>query len=121
MEHVAFSLNMDPLEVRVANFIGDGDAVFGIPGVKFSGENPLPKMIKDLKTSCAYDERKPFVDNFNKVRNALKCGTYQMTGFHELNFAIEQSMEKTGLVYCSDAVPESLSGFNFAVSGVHFW
>lgn len=67
MEHIASAVNLDPLQVRMNNLISNGDAIFGIPGLKFKGENPVQKMIQDLKTSSAFDERKPFVDNFNKV------------------------------------------------------
>lgn len=58
---------MDPLQLRTVNLIKNGDAIVGIPGLKFSGENPIPKLIEDLKSSSEYDTRKDFVDNFNKV------------------------------------------------------
>ncbi|XP_035713400.1 xanthine dehydrogenase/oxidase isoform X1 [Folsomia candida] len=74
MEHIASAVNLDPLQVRMNNLISNGDAIFGIPGLKFKGENPVQKMIQDLKTSSAFDERKPFVDNFNKNNRWKKRG-----------------------------------------------
>lgn len=67
MEHIAFVVKKNPLDVRMANFVKDGDPIFGIPGLKFEGENPLPKIIQDLKTSADYDDRVKFVENFNEV------------------------------------------------------
>lgn len=55
------------MEVRATNFIKAGDPLFGLPGETFQGENPISKMIEDLKTSADYDVRKKFVENFNKV------------------------------------------------------
>lgn len=53
--------------MRATNFIKAGDPLLGVPGKTFEGENPISKMIVDLKTSSDYDARKKFVDNFNKV------------------------------------------------------
>ncbi|ODM92327.1 Abscisic-aldehyde oxidase [Orchesella cincta] len=71
MEHVAWKLKMDPLEVRIANFIQPGDPLIAVPGAKFEGENPLPKIIEDLKASADYDDRKKFVDTFNQVAQVV--------------------------------------------------
>jgi len=67
MEHIAWAIKKDPLEVRMTNFIQPGDPLIAIPGAKFEGENPLPNMITELKTSADYDARKKFVETFNQV------------------------------------------------------
>lgn len=67
MEHIAWTLKKDPLEVRIANFIQKGDPMLGVPGAKFEEENPLPAMLADLKASAEYDDRKRFVETFNQV------------------------------------------------------
>jgi xanthine dehydrogenase molybdopterin-binding subunit B len=68
MEHIAFTLKKDPLEVRMVNFIKNGDSIFAVPSLKLKEENPLPKIIEDLKMSADYNDRVKFIDNFNKVR-----------------------------------------------------
>jgi len=67
MEHIASFLKLDPLQVRMNNFIKTGDEIFGIPGLTFQGENPLPQMIQELKASADYDDRVNFIDRFNEV------------------------------------------------------
>jgi xanthine dehydrogenase large subunit len=72
IEHIAHELGKDPLEVRMKNFIKDGDAIIAAKGAKFEGDNPLPQMIDELKASCDYDSRKKFIDNFNQARE-MQC------------------------------------------------
>lgn len=67
MEHIAHVLKKDPMEIRMKNFIKAGDPLLKNPMKKFEGENPLPKMIEDLKTSADFQARKTFAENFNKV------------------------------------------------------
>ncbi|XP_021947093.1 xanthine dehydrogenase/oxidase [Folsomia candida] len=74
MEHISHVLKKDPGEVRATNFIKAGDPLLGVPGKTFEGENPISKMIVDLKTSSDYDARKKFVDNFNKTNRFRKRG-----------------------------------------------
>lgn len=72
MEHIAFSLKLDPLQVRQVNFIQRNDEIFGIPGLTFQGENPMPDMIQNLKMVAEYEERKSFIDEFNRVSAGLR-------------------------------------------------
>ncbi|CAL8082189.1 unnamed protein product [Orchesella dallaii] len=74
MEHVAWAVKKDPLEVRMANFIQTGDPLISVPGAKFEGENRLPKMIEDLKETADYDSRKKFVETFNQNNRWKKRG-----------------------------------------------
>jgi len=68
MEHIAFTLKKDPLEVRQVNFIRKGDPFIGVPGAKLPLDNLLPGMIAELKVNGDYDSRKKFVEVFNQVR-----------------------------------------------------
>ncbi|OXA54699.1 Xanthine dehydrogenase [Folsomia candida] len=68
----------DPAEVRATNFIKAGDPLVGLPGQTFQGENPLSKIIDDLKTSADYDDRKKFVENFNNTNRFRKRGMHLM-------------------------------------------
>jgi len=46
MEHIAVQLQIDPLELRVKNFLQNGDKLFfDGPGATFQGENPLPEIV----------------------------------------------------------------------------
>lgn len=55
MEHIAWTLNKDPEEVRLANF-------------KDSEREVLLTIINDLKNSADYEARKQAVMDFNAVR-----------------------------------------------------
>lgn len=67
MEHIAHVVGKDPLQVRQTNFIQKGDPLFGIPGAKLMTDNPLHKMITELKNSSDYSSRRKLVDSYNKV------------------------------------------------------
>lgn len=73
MEHIAWTLKKDPLEVRMTNFIQKGDPLIAVPGLKFEEENPLPGMIQEFKQSADYDDRKKFVETFNQVYMQKLC------------------------------------------------
>jgi xanthine dehydrogenase molybdopterin-binding subunit B len=57
MEHIAGSLNLDPLAVRMTNMD--------------MNDNPLPEMIEDLKIKAQYDDRRRIVNEFNVVSYKL--------------------------------------------------
>ena len=67
MERLAFELNMDPAEFRMKNILKKGDRLVKSYGLTLAEENPLPKMIHELKQSSNYLERKNSIDEFNKV------------------------------------------------------
>uniref|UniRef100_A0A2A4JXM9 Indole-3-acetaldehyde oxidase n=1 Tax=Heliothis virescens TaxID=7102 RepID=A0A2A4JXM9_HELVI len=53
MERIAFSLRLDPIEVRLLNMVG-------------TENNPIPELINQLRTDANYDDRKKQVEEFNK-------------------------------------------------------
>jgi len=68
MEHIAHELGKDPVEIRMKNLIQPGDSLIGAPGAKFEGENLIPKIFDEIKSSGDYDARRKFIDSFNQVR-----------------------------------------------------
>ncbi|CAL8110877.1 unnamed protein product [Orchesella dallaii] len=74
MEHIAFILKKDPLEIRQVNFIRKGDPFIGVPGAKLPLDNLLPKMIKELMETSNYLSRKKYVENFNQGNRWKKRG-----------------------------------------------
>ncbi|CAL8110869.1 unnamed protein product [Orchesella dallaii] len=74
MEHIAFVVKKDPLEVRQANFIQKGDSLVGIPGAKLTTTNPLDGMVAELKKSSDYESRKELAESFNKANRWRKRG-----------------------------------------------
>ena len=67
MERLAYELNVDPAEFRMKNILKKGDRLVKSYGLTLAEDNPLPKMINELKQSSNYLERKNSVDEFNKV------------------------------------------------------
>ncbi|CAL8110870.1 unnamed protein product [Orchesella dallaii] len=74
MEHIAYTLKKDPLEVRQVNFMKKGDPFVGVPGAKLPLDNLLPGMIAELKVNGEYDSRKQFVEVFNQNNRWKKRG-----------------------------------------------
>ncbi|XP_065332782.1 uncharacterized protein LOC135934747 [Cloeon dipterum] len=60
MERIAGEMNLDPLEVRLANM--------------YAVDNPVPAMIADLKEKADYDARKAKVEEFNSLNRWKKRG-----------------------------------------------
>nr|CAD7456038.1 unnamed protein product [Timema tahoe] len=60
MEHIAKAVNKDPIEVRLKNMSQEN--------------NPMAEMINDIKKSSNYDERKKYIENFNKLNRWKKRG-----------------------------------------------
>ena len=67
MERLAFELNMDPVEFRMLNLLKKGDRLVKSYGPTLAKENPLPKMIQELKDSSNYLQRRTDIEAFNKV------------------------------------------------------
>ena len=65
MEHLAFTIGMDPLDFRLNNLLDDGDNL--LSGKPFEGPNLVPEIVQDLKTAADYDNRKIAVATFNSV------------------------------------------------------
>nr|CAD7401854.1 unnamed protein product [Timema cristinae] len=60
MEHIAKVVNKDPIEVRLKNMPEE--------------TNPIAEMINDIKKSSNYEERKKYIENFNKLNRWKKRG-----------------------------------------------
>ncbi|XP_050550158.1 uncharacterized protein LOC118267673 [Spodoptera frugiperda] len=60
MERIAFSLKLDPIEVRLLNMKQEN--------------NPIPEMINQLKIDSEFDDRKKKVEEFNKNNRWRKRG-----------------------------------------------
>ena len=68
MDHIAHELNKDPLEVRVANLIREGDPiVIPAPYDTLAGPNLIPEMLEDMEASAEYSARKAAVEAFNQA------------------------------------------------------
>jgi xanthine dehydrogenase large subunit len=69
MEHIAHYLKKDSLDIRKINFLERGDEMLQTlaGGGIFDQENQLPRMIEEIKQSGNYEERKKFLETFNKV------------------------------------------------------
>lgn len=69
MEHIAHTLNKDPLGVREINFIEPGDQLLPVMmGEKnFDSENLIPLLIDEMKKSGDYELRKAAIEKFNAV------------------------------------------------------
>jgi len=103
LEHIAVQLNVDPLELRVKNFLQvssllncvqqvissphkDGDRLFfeEEDGATFKGVNPLPEIIDYLNgpTRGDYDRRLREVQEFNDNNAFKKKGGTKMITFY---------------------------------------
>ena len=70
MERIAFEMNLDPVDFRMRNLLKKGDRLIKAYGM-LAEENPIPKMVHQLKKSANYEERKKNVDAFNQVGKRL--------------------------------------------------
>jgi len=78
MDHIAARLNIDPIELRLKNFLKEGDKL--VTGKVFEQQNPLPTMIEKIKKSSNYDERKKNVEEFNNVSMVIFSQVYYLRG-----------------------------------------
>ncbi|CAL8082604.1 unnamed protein product [Orchesella dallaii] len=74
MEHIAYTLKLDPVAVRLANAIKTGDKILATDGETFTGENFIPKMLAELKVSGSIEERKKFINDYNLANRWKKRG-----------------------------------------------
>lgn len=58
MDHIAYELNKDPIQVRLAN-------------VK-SGNDTMAQIVTEMKSIADYEERKKAVEDFNSVSYLYK-------------------------------------------------
>jgi xanthine dehydrogenase large subunit len=73
IEHIAYALGKDPLEIRKANFYGtDSDNI--TPYHQPVEDNIIHKVVDELETSCEYQARRAAVLEFNRTHKVLKKG-----------------------------------------------
>lgn len=124
MEHIAWAVKKDGLEVRMANFMQKGDPIVAIPGEKFEEDNILPGMITGLKESADYDMRKNFVETFNRNNRWKKRGMAVVPmrypqHFHDMKFPTYVVIyHMDGTVAVSHAGVEMGQGINTKVAQV---
>jgi len=66
MEHIAHTVGKDPLDVRMLNFMKEGDQII-VHGKGLESDNICLRMIHEIKVSGDYERRKKSVEAFNQV------------------------------------------------------
>lgn len=83
MERISYEMSLDPFDVRLANL---EETRFGT----------IREMSQTLKTNSQYDERKMFVDKFNKEnrwkKRGIRCTFLRWTPFGSQNFDVNMSV-----------------------------
>ncbi|XP_021954654.1 xanthine dehydrogenase [Folsomia candida] len=125
MEHIAFQLKLDPLEVRLANMITSGDKLISTCEVEgtMEGDNLIPRMLEEIKTSGSMEERKKFIADFNKSNRWRKRGMaivpmrYPLEYFGDMKYPAYVAIYKNdGTVVVSHGGIESGQGINTKVA-----
>jgi xanthine dehydrogenase large subunit len=73
IDAIAWSLGLDPLDVRKRNFYGDGDRDLTPYGMRVT-DNVLPELIDSLEKTSGYRTRRADVAAFNATSRFLKRG-----------------------------------------------
>jgi xanthine dehydrogenase large subunit len=73
IDAIAWSLRLDPLDVRKRNFYGTGDRDMTPYGMRVT-DNVLPEIIETLERSSDYRQRRSTVGAFNRESRYLKRG-----------------------------------------------
>jgi xanthine dehydrogenase large subunit len=73
IEHIAFELGKDPLEVRKANFYGTDDRNV-TPYHQTVEDNIIHRVVDELETKAEYQRRRADVIEFNRAHSVLKKG-----------------------------------------------
>jgi xanthine dehydrogenase large subunit len=73
IDAIAWSLGLDPLDVRKRNFYGDGDRDLTPYGMRVT-DNVLPELIESLEKTSDYRTRRADVAAFNATSRFLKRG-----------------------------------------------
>ncbi|MEM7216109.1 MAG: xanthine dehydrogenase molybdopterin binding subunit [Pseudomonadota bacterium] len=73
IEEIAYSLGCDPLDIRKANFYGDGDRNV-TPYHQTVDDNIVAQLVAELETSSQYAERRNAILKFNEQKNILRKG-----------------------------------------------
>ena len=73
IEHIAYALGKDPLEVRKANFYGTDERNV-TPYHQTVEDNIIHRVVEELETSSDYQKRRAAVLEFNRTHKVLKKG-----------------------------------------------
>ena len=73
MDAIAWSLGLDPLDVRKRNFYGNGDRDMTPYGMRVT-DNVIHELVDDLEKTSEYRQRRAAVDAFNADSRFLKRG-----------------------------------------------
>ena len=73
IDAIAWSLGLDPLDVRKRNFYGDGDRDMTPYGMRVT-DNVLPELVESLEKTSDYRTRRAAVAAFNSRSRFLKHG-----------------------------------------------
>jgi xanthine dehydrogenase large subunit len=73
IEHIAYALGKDPLEVRKVNFYGTEDRNV-TPYHQTVEDNIIHRMVEELETKSEYQKRRADVLAFNRTHSVLKKG-----------------------------------------------
>jgi xanthine dehydrogenase large subunit len=73
MEHIAYALGKDPLEVRKVNFYGTTDRNV-TPYHQTVEDNIIHRVVEELEQSSDYQKRRAAVLEFNRTHSVLKKG-----------------------------------------------
>ena len=121
MDHIAAKLGMDPLELRIKNFLKEGDNL--LVGHPFHGVNPLPKLLEQLSESSNYKERKASIATFNQNNRWKKRGMsmvpmrYHIHSFAPMPFYVHISVfEGDGSIAATHGGIEMGQGINTKVA-----
>ncbi|CAG7720323.1 unnamed protein product [Allacma fusca] len=129
MEHIADVLKKDALEIRQANFLKPGDPLLPCHGKQhegdvFEGVNLIPTIIEELKRTANYEERKRFVEDFNKSNRWMKRGLSlvpmrYLQAYHGMKYSVFVAIHnQDGTVSISHGGIECGQGINTKVAQV---
>lgn len=74
IEEIAFTLGLDPLEVRKRNFYGAGDGRDVTPYHQTVEDNIIAELVGELERRCAYTERRAAIRAFNATSRVIRKG-----------------------------------------------
>jgi xanthine dehydrogenase large subunit len=73
IEEIAYALGKDPLDIRKANFYGEGDRNV-TPYHQTVEDNIIARLVDELETSADYRQRRVEIVAFNETSHVLKRG-----------------------------------------------
>ncbi|WP_404402619.1 xanthine dehydrogenase molybdopterin binding subunit [Pelagibacterium halotolerans] len=125
IEDIAYTLGMDPLDVRKANFYGDGGRDV-TPYYQTVEDNIIGRVVEELEASSDYRKRRDEVVSFNRSSKVLKRGialtpvkfgiSFTMTAFNQAGALVH--VYKDGSVHLNHGGTEMGQGVYVKVAQV---